>query len=131
MNNNFSINKYSCIGLLICWRSRVIDCKIMVSIILMLCWPCITVYQYSDWPCITVYQYSDWPCITVYQYIETNVIHFLFSLRIKDLYVFRALLAHPQEVFHKRHLVYCVRGSQLTQHARKISSAVCVTRSED
>jgi hypothetical protein len=23
--------------------------------------------------------------------------------------VFRALLAHPQEVLHKRHLVYCVR----------------------
>jgi hypothetical protein len=37
---------------------------------LMFCWPCITVYQYSDWPCITVYQYSDWPCITVYQYSD-------------------------------------------------------------
>jgi hypothetical protein len=23
--------------------------------------------------------------------------------------MFRALLAHPQEVLHKRHLVYCVR----------------------
>jgi hypothetical protein len=32
--------------------------------------------------------------------------HFLFSLlRIKGLYVFRALLAHPQEEPHKRHLV--------------------------
>jgi hypothetical protein len=36
--------------------------------------------------------------------------HFLFILlRIKDLYMFRALLAHPQEVLHKRRLVYCVR----------------------
>jgi hypothetical protein len=33
-----------------------------------------------------------------YQYSETNVIHFLFKLlRIKGLYMFRALLAHPQE----------------------------------
>jgi hypothetical protein len=44
-----------------------------------------------------------------YQYSETKVIHFLFSLlRIKGLYMFRALLAHPQEALHKRHLVYCV-----------------------
>jgi hypothetical protein len=51
-----------------------------------------------------------WPCITVYQYSETNVMHFLFSLlRIKSLYMFRALLAHLQEALHKRHLVYCVR----------------------
>jgi hypothetical protein len=36
--------------------------------------------------------------------------HFLFSLlRIKGLYIFRALLAHPQEALHKRHLVYCWR----------------------
>jgi hypothetical protein len=69
-------------------------------------WPCITVYQCSDWPCITVYQYSDWPCITVYQCSETNVTHVLFNLlRIKGLYMFGALLAHPQEVFHKRYLV--------------------------
>jgi hypothetical protein len=35
---------------------------------------------------------------------------FLFRLlRINDLYMFGALLAHPQEVLHKRHLVYCVR----------------------
>jgi hypothetical protein len=35
---------------------------------------------------------------------------FLFSsLRIKSLYMFRALLAHPQEVLHKRNLVYCLR----------------------
>jgi hypothetical protein len=48
-----------------------------------------------------------WPCIIVYQYSETNVLFNL--LRIKGLYMFRALLAHPQEVLHKRHLVYCVR----------------------
>jgi hypothetical protein len=36
--------------------------------------------------------------------------HFLFNLlRIKGLNMFRALLAHPQEALHKRHLVYCVR----------------------
>jgi hypothetical protein len=51
-----------------------------------------------------------WPCIIVYQYSETNVMHFLFSLlRIKGLYMFRALLAHPQEALYKRHLVYCMR----------------------
>jgi hypothetical protein len=45
----------------------------------------------------------------VYQYSETNVMHFLFSLlRIKGLYMFRALLAHPQKAPHKQHLVYCV-----------------------
>jgi hypothetical protein len=35
--------------------------------------------------------------------------HFLFSLlRIKGFYMFQALLAHPQEALHKRHLVYYV-----------------------
>jgi hypothetical protein len=43
------------------------------------------------------------------QYSEINVIHFSFNLlRIKGLYMFRALLAYPQEALHKRHLVYCV-----------------------
>jgi hypothetical protein len=38
--------------------------------------------------------------------------HFSFNvLRIKGLYMFRAILTHPQEVLHKRHLVYCVRMS--------------------
>jgi hypothetical protein len=47
-------------------------------------------------------------CLCV-QYSQTNVMHFSFSLlRIKDLYMFRALFAHPQEA-HKRRLVYCVR----------------------
>jgi hypothetical protein len=36
--------------------------------------------------------------------------HLSFSLlSIKDLYMFWVLLAHPQEMLHKRHLVYCVR----------------------
>jgi hypothetical protein len=47
---------------------------------------------------------------TGYQYNETNVMHFLFNLlRLNGLYMFRALLAHPHESLHKRHLVYCVR----------------------
>jgi hypothetical protein len=70
-------------------------------------------------------------------------------LRIKSLYMFRALLAHPQEALHKRHLEYCVRAmsvgsatiaaslqsrhSQLTLHAPNtwIPSAVCVVPPED
>jgi hypothetical protein len=45
-----------------------------------------------------------------YQYSKTYVMHFLFNLlRIKGLYMFRALLAHPQKALNKRHLVYCVR----------------------
>jgi hypothetical protein len=44
-----------------------------------------------------------------HRYSKTNVVHFLFSLlRIKGLYMFRALLAHLQEVQHKWQLVYCV-----------------------
>jgi hypothetical protein len=40
----------------------------------------------------------------VYQYSETNVMHVLFSLlRIKGLYMFRALLAYPQEALNMRH----------------------------
>jgi hypothetical protein len=30
-------------------------------------------------------------------------------IRIKRLYMFRALLAHPQGALYKRHLIYCVR----------------------
>jgi hypothetical protein len=38
--------------------------------------------------------------------------HFLFSLlRIKALYMFRALLAHPQEVLHKPYFVNCVSSA--------------------
>jgi hypothetical protein len=77
---------------------------------------------------------------------ETRVMNFSFSLlRIKGLYMFRALLAHPQEVLHKRHLLYCVCvsvgcattavklqswHSQLTLYARNIPSAVCVAPPE-
>jgi hypothetical protein len=77
--------------------------------------------------------------------------HFLFNLlRIKEIYMFRALLAHSQESLHKRHLVYFVRVmsvgcnrievelvseiswcSQLTQHACNIPSAVCAKPPED
>jgi hypothetical protein len=56
------------------------------------------------------YCFVDLASYTVYQYSETNVMHILFNLlRITGLYIFRALLAHPQEVLHRRHLVYCVR----------------------
>jgi hypothetical protein len=44
------------------------------------------------------------------QYNETNVMHISFSLlRIKGLYMFRALLAYPQEALHNRHLLFYVR----------------------
>jgi hypothetical protein len=64
--------------------------------------------------------------------------HISFSLlRIKGLYMFQALLAHPQEALHKRDLVYVAVAvslqpchSQLTS-ARNISSAVCVSPPED
>jgi hypothetical protein len=63
-----------------------------------------------------------WPCIVVYQNNETKMTHFLFSLlKIKGLYMFRALLAHLQEELHKRYLVNCVR----------IPSTVCASPSED
>jgi hypothetical protein len=40
----------------------------------------------------------------VYQDNETNVMHFSFNLlRIQSLYMFRALLAHPQEVLDILH----------------------------
>jgi hypothetical protein len=53
---------------------------------------------------------SDLLTFRVFQYSETNVMRFLFNLlRIKGLYMFRTLLAHPQEAFHKRRLLYCVR----------------------
>jgi hypothetical protein len=44
-----------------------------------------------------------------HQYSKTNAMQYLFSLlRIKGLYMFRALLAYLQEALHKRHLIYCV-----------------------
>jgi hypothetical protein len=88
---------------------------------------------------------------SVFQKSETTVMHLSFNLlRIKALYMFRALLVHPQESLHKQHLVYCVRvmsvgcyqdwsgpqshsnprSSQLTYQARNIPSAVCVAPPE-
>jgi hypothetical protein len=72
-----------------------------------------------------------------HQYGQTNVTHFLFSLlRIKGLYMFLPLFAHPQEVLHKRHLVYGIRVMSVGCHqgwsgTRNIPSAVCVAPSED
>jgi hypothetical protein len=38
------------------------------------------------------------------------VTHFSLNLfKNQGLYIFRALLAHPQEALHKLHLVFCVR----------------------
>jgi hypothetical protein len=54
--------------------------------------------------------------------------------------MFRALLAHPQETLHKRHLVYCVRvmsvgcgtvAVSLTLYARNIPNVICVAPPED
>jgi hypothetical protein len=65
--------------------------------------------------------------------------------------MFRTLLAHPQEVLHKRYLVYCVRvmsvgcyqdwsktplhsnpgSNQLTLHARNLLIVVCAAPPED
>jgi hypothetical protein len=51
------------------------------------------------------------------RYSQTDVMHFLFSLlKMKSLYMFRALLAHPQEALHKRHLVYCVCSETDVMH---------------
>jgi hypothetical protein len=68
-------------------------------------------------------------------------------LRIKGLYMFRGLLAHPQEALHERHFVYFVHimsvgcgtvamklqpcHSQLTLYARNIPNAVCVAPPEN
>jgi hypothetical protein len=89
-----------------------------------------------------------WRIITylAYQYNETNMMHFSFMLlRIKGLYMFQALLVHPQEVLHKRHFVYCLHimsvvcaiavklqswHSQQT-YTRNIPSTVCVVPPED
>jgi hypothetical protein len=50
-----------------------------------------------------------------HQYSKTNVMHFLFNLvRIKDLYMFRELLAHPQEALHNGLRVMSVRCTRIT-----------------
>jgi hypothetical protein len=49
--------------------------------------------------------------------------------------MFRTLLAHPQEMLHKRHLVYCVRvmsvGCARIGLERNVASAVCEAPPED
>jgi hypothetical protein len=56
--------------------------------------------------------------------------HFLFSLlRIKGLYMFWALLAHPRQVMHKQQLVYGVRV--MSVGCTNIASAICVVPPED
>jgi hypothetical protein len=77
----------------------------------------------------------------IYQNNETNVMHFSSGLlRIKGLYMFRALFAHPQEALNKGHLVHCVRimsvgcgtaAVKLTLYARNVPNAVCAAPSED
>jgi hypothetical protein len=59
-------------------------------------------------------------------------------LKIKVLYMFRALLAHPQEVLNKRHLVYCVRimsvgcGTVAVKlQLCNISNAICAANADD
>jgi hypothetical protein len=46
--------------------------------------------------CKTLHKANTTEKIAAFQYSETNVMHILFNLlRIKDLYLFRALLSHP------------------------------------
>jgi hypothetical protein len=77
-----------------------------------------------------------------HQYNEINEMHFSLSLlRIKGLCLFRVLLAHLQEVLHKRHLVYCTVAvpavklqpchSQLTLYAHNVPNVVCAVPPED
>jgi hypothetical protein len=57
---------------------------------------------------------------------------FLISLlRIKCLYMFQALLAHPWEVLHKRDLVYCVRVLSVGCYQVWSFITVCVAPPED
>jgi hypothetical protein len=61
------------------------------------------------------------------QYSEPNVMHLLFSLlRIKGLCKFRALVAHPQEAHHKRHLYIAYMLCQLAA-----PSSFCVAPPEE
>jgi hypothetical protein len=43
--------------------------------------------------------------------------------------MFQALLAHPQEALHKRHLAYCVRV--MSVGCTLVPSAACVVLPED
>jgi hypothetical protein len=43
--------------------------------------------------------------------VKINVMHLIFNLlSTNGLYMFRALLAHPQGALHKRHMVYYLRA---------------------
>jgi hypothetical protein len=66
------------------------------------------------------------------QYNETNVMHFLFSLlTIKGLYMFGALLAHPQEALHKSTLyIACVLCQLAAPRLEWNTSAVCAASPE-
>jgi hypothetical protein len=71
----------------------------------------------------------------------TNVMHFLFNLlRIIGLYMFRALLVHPQEALHiATGYITCVLyqlaatriGVELVSETRNIPSATCGSPPED
>jgi hypothetical protein len=55
--------------------------------------------------CTAYYRYNI--CVSI---MRTTWNTFLINLLgISSLYMFRAVLAHPQEALNKRHLVYCVR----------------------
>jgi hypothetical protein len=86
---------------------------------------------------------------SIYQYSKTNMMHFLFSLlRVKGLYMFRALLAQLQELLHKWHWVSVCMLCQLAApglewksnpgaanwrntHTHNIPNAICVAPPED
>jgi hypothetical protein len=62
----------------------------------------------------------------IYRYSETSVMHVLLNLlTIKCLYMFRALMGHPQEVLHIRHLVYCVSVCQLAARTQYTKCRWC------
>jgi hypothetical protein len=94
----------------LCWRH---NCDLRATIRVH-AWTKLKCFVRFSFMCVCadlpLYLMYCWTCIVVYQYSEPNVMHFLFSLlRINGLYMFRALLAPPQDALHKRHLVYCVR----------------------
>jgi hypothetical protein len=72
-----------------------------------------------------------WPRIIVYQYIETNVMQFSFNLlRIKGLYMFRALLARPQRA-HTSDIWYIACGCQLAVSTGCVSETATLPQPTD
>jgi hypothetical protein len=64
-------------------------------------------------------------CVPVYQNNETNVMHFSFSLlKIKGFYMFRALLAHPQEAVPRLQF-QCNRGRANWYYTHAIYQVPC------